>query len=243
MKNFIALFAFIVFCSSLTAQCFEDRHSRALNDGWLSCEESESPNELRGSGHWIQYDFGHVYNLGQSHIWNSSHPDFLTSGISEMYIDYSLDGVTWQEWGIFSLPASNGTGFYEGTEGPDFNGLNARAILITAISNHGGSCFGLSEIRINTEGLISSLDEVELEVSMDVFPNPASDYTTVIASYEDAKELPLHVYNELGSLIFEASISSSQELIINTSDWPAGQYIISSRQGIQFSQKNLTIVR
>ena len=68
-----------------------------------------------------------------------------------MVVDYSLDGTTWtQLGGIFQWQQATGSLGYEGFAGPNFNGVSARYILITALNNwDNGLCSGFSKITIN----------------------------------------------------------------------------------------------
>ncbi len=133
--------------AQLNAQCFPDRHSTNWFDGWISCEPTPNPNPQRGDSHWIMYDLGNLYELGHSHFWNANDPAHLDYGINEVVIDYSLDGISWNELGNYSFSQASGLSTYEGETGPDFTGLSLKYVLITVLSNHGGSCYGFGEAR------------------------------------------------------------------------------------------------
>jgi hypothetical protein len=145
----IFLFLLVIGCiqQSGLAQCYPDRHSTNFFDGWISCEPAMSPNILRGPGHFIMYDFGKVYALGQVRIWNTNDPAHLDWGMKDVVIDYSMDGVHWVEAGQFTFPQASGLSTYEGAEGPNLDDAQARYLLITALSNYGGTCYGFSEIK------------------------------------------------------------------------------------------------
>lgn len=138
---------------SIEAQCFEDRHNTTWFDGWISCAEKVSPNPARPSGHWIMYDFDQVYTLFEMRVWNMNAPDHLDYGLQDVVIDLSDDGETWTEFGEHSFPQAPGSSRYEGDVPVDFDSANARFVLISALSNHGGSCYGLSEVRIRARDL------------------------------------------------------------------------------------------
>ncbi len=165
------------------AQCFLDRHSTDWNDGWVSCTMTPNPNTVRGTSHWIQYDLGQNYILEEMHLWNSNEFGKTDRGIQEYYVDYSLDGLTWTELGLFNLDQASGSGFFEGNIGPDFDDTEARYVLITPISNHGGTCYGLAEIRINVQ---SSVVPVEL-----IYFNAKCNLngSSIILEWETATEL------------------------------------------------------
>ncbi len=144
----------LCFLQSANSQCFLDRHSTDWNDGWESCTMAPNPNDARGTTHWIHYDLGYDYILNEMHLWNSNAFGKTDQGVQEFYVDYSLDGITWDELGVYSLSQATGSGFYEGFQGPDFNGAAARYVLITPISNYGGSCYSLGELRIEVESVV-----------------------------------------------------------------------------------------
>ena len=132
------------------AQCFPDRHNTNAYDGWISCETSPHPVEGLDDGHWLMYDFGKVQDMYTSKIWNLNNPDHLDWNMKEAEIHYSRNGTKWDSLGMVTFSQASGIPIYEGVEGPDFGGIKARYVIITPISNYGGSCVGFSEIRIYT---------------------------------------------------------------------------------------------
>jgi len=128
----------------------EKMDNTAVN-AWESCTPTANPNTGRGTSHWIQYDFGQVYLLNESHIWNYNADGATGKGFKEVVIDYSSDGTTWtQIGGIYEWNQATGLVGYEGFEGPNFNGITARYVLITALNNwDNGLCHGLSKITFS----------------------------------------------------------------------------------------------
>ena len=183
MKRFLifTISCFIILHSGYS-QCYPDRHNTNWFDAWVSCQASQNPNPVRGVGHWIQYDFGQVYLVGESHFWNANVPDFTNRGLNQIVIDYSADGVNWNELGVFNLAESNGSAFYEGISGPDFNGAKARYVLITANSNHGGDCYSLAEIRFNVQNSAVPVELVE-------FKAKCGDQKDMVISWKTAFEI------------------------------------------------------
>jgi len=116
------LFTFLIVLSGTFAfsQCYPDRHNTSIDESWISCQAQINPNPARGEGHWIMYDFRANYRLGQSHFWNLNAVDQTASGIKNAIIDYSLDGIEWQELGAMELQQADASGFYEGEDGPFF---------------------------------------------------------------------------------------------------------------------------
>ena len=134
-----------------TSECgISEKLDNSAADAWESCTPSANPNAGRGVSHWIQYDLGQDYLLNGTHIWNYNVEGATGQGFKEVVIDYSSDGITWtQLGGIFEWSQATGTVGYEGFEGPNFNGVTARYILITALNSwDNGMCSGFSKITI-----------------------------------------------------------------------------------------------
>lgn len=146
----ITLFLFIlIFPFLLYSQCETDHHSTNWQDSWSSCQASMSPYPIRGYSHWIEYDFGQVYTLTKTHVWNYNVTDQTGRGFKSVVIDYSIDGVNWTTQGYHTFPEATGLNNYDGFEGPSFESVQARYVLITAYTNWGADCVGISEIKFN----------------------------------------------------------------------------------------------
>lgn len=141
----IVLALFVV--ASMQAQLNPDRHTTSPSDGWLSCTESMSPDPANGLSHWIMIDILSTEQLTTFKLWNHNDPASLDDGIDRLKVQYSVDKVTWTDAGEYNIPRSDGSAFYEGIDAMNFNGASMRYILLTALSNHGGTCSGLSEVR------------------------------------------------------------------------------------------------
>jgi len=122
-----------------------DNKSRS---SWVSCERTANPNSTRGEGHWIMYDLGDRHELHQSQVWNYNKAGEVGKGMSSVAIDYSLDGSTWSEFGTYNWALAPGTGNYGGFNGPNFQGLYARYILISSL-DAGSSCKGLGKLAFS----------------------------------------------------------------------------------------------
>ena len=150
-KLFRTLIVLITCLAASQAQVYPDRHTTNGFDGWISCDKSTNPNPAHGNSHWILYDFSQNYSLFDMTIWNMNHPDYIDDGLKNVIIEYSTNGSGWTLLDTVTFPKAPGSGFYEGFTGPDLGGVSARYLLLTAINNHGGGCYGLSEIRIYTQ--------------------------------------------------------------------------------------------
>jgi len=142
-------------------QCDIDNHNTSKSTGWKSCETAQNPNAIHGNGHWIMYDFTWEYMLEQMHIWNHNHPESLSEGIKDIIVDVSTDGVNWTQAATMTVPLASGSSSYIGVDGPMLN-TRARYVLITALSNHGGNCMAMSELRIGVADEIDCLNYDEL---------------------------------------------------------------------------------
>jgi len=214
-------------CVQLIGQAYPDRHSTSWTDGWMSCEEAESPNMKRDAGHWIMYDFGDQYSLHGSTIWNFNVPDSTNKGVQDIVIDYSNDGQNWTEVAEYTVPEAPGSAFYQGTDGPDFEGIVARYVLISILNNYGDAdCVGMSELRIDaTIVTTTSAPNSELDLELIAQPNPAVEFTTItVGNYEEALSYSLTDMN--GRLMRQGKING-KELTLNTSTLVSGTYSLT----------------
>jgi len=239
-KILLYLFISTILISEITAQCFPDRHNTTWFDGWISCEEAESPNSERGMSHWIMYDFAHQYELGQVHLWNSNDPKNLNQGVKEMIVDYSLDGTNWTELGTYNIEMANGKTTYEGFDGPDFNGIEGRYLLLTAKKNWGGDCVGFSEIRIQVHG-VNAVEEDQLAdgFGVTVYPNPFT--TSFKAEITTKKHEPvsyrlIDVFGRTLKSGFINQPTASNYLTIQGAGLQSGVYYLIVQQGETLSR-------
>jgi hypothetical protein len=209
------------------SQCYMDQHSTNWNDGWLSCKTSPSPNPIRGNSHWILYNLGFKYALGQSHFWNHNEADGLNNGVKTIVADVSLNGVDWTEWKRFDIPLASGQPVYEGVEGPDFEKIPARYILFTALDNYGGSCAGFSEMKIEVDILSQNLEENNC-LSVSAFPNPFSNQLYVNVSGKCIQNATVYLEDLMGRQVSKThGVTTNQNTItIPTNDLTAGVYFV-----------------
>jgi hypothetical protein len=234
MKQFF-LFFFGLSTYFASAQYHPDRHNTSYDKGWLSCESADSPNQVRGEGHWIMYDLGQLYNMGESTIWNSNIADNTNLGIKNMAVDYSVDGVTWITAGEYEIPEAPASNFYTGSDGPDLSGIEARYILITALSNYGGSCVGFSEIRLNTAGVVSDVVDVdELDGNLTVSPNPISTIGNVTVGQVPFGNYKLLITDLSGKRIKSETViinRDKQDISLDVNQYMAGFYVLTLTDG------------
>ena len=234
MKDLIIIATLLaLFWQTSAAQCYPDRHSTNWYDSWISCEAKESPNPEREDGHWIMFDYGAVYALGAAHIWNVNDPDRLSWGMQDVVIDVSVDGENWVVAGEFTFDIATGQSIYEGFEGPDFENIEARFLLITARTNFGGACFGLGEIQIEAEEVVTDVDDPSSQtcLSAQAFPNPFTDYLVVDLTADCKGEITVFVYDMYGRESYRSVINptgTKTRMTIPADKLPPGPYIVKA---------------
>lgn len=230
MKKIGFSIAFIILSFQSFAQCFEDRHSASWFDHWISCETAESPNEIRGKSHWIEYDFNTLYALEDLKIWNINDPDLINFGAKMVIIDYSEDGINWVEYGDATFPIAPGVNTYEGDDILNFNGLKARKLLLTIEENYGGDCFGFGELRIGVDSTQSGEDDICISAA--IFPNPFGDNLNITLKEKCLENVFVGIENVLGKTVnSEIKIELYEQKIINTADLSPGIYYVCFRSG------------
>jgi hypothetical protein len=227
MRTVLVLLTLLpAFCA---AQCYPDRHNTSWNEAWISCETRENPNAERGTGHWVLYDFGHTYRLGNTKMWNINSPDFLESGFKDFYIDYSQDGKKWKTLGQFNLPMAPGESTYEGVDVTSFGGDTARFVLLSAIDTHGGACAGIAEAKMEVIEIVSKLQSYDEEECFEVsiYPNPHREVFTFSVYNKCGGTIDYALFDHTGKRLSSGRFSNDESLLLkelNTGDLPAGLY-------------------
>lgn len=227
MKTIILTLFVFVLHSTLYGQAYPDRHSTSHTEVWISCQAKESPNPERGNSHWIQYDLGENYELGTSTIWNANTPGQTDRGLSMIAVDYSMDGTTWTELGQYTLKRGPGSAFYEGDEGPDFEKVAARYVLITALSNYGGDCYSLAEVRIAAKPAETTLvNEEQLDITIAASPNPAIDKVHVVLNEMPEGDTRYDFIDIQGKLIYSRKLAQ-KEFTLDVGHLNSGAYTLT----------------
>jgi hypothetical protein len=187
----------------------------------------------------------HIYQLGQMHIWNTNTPDYLNYGIENAVIDVSIDGVNWTEVGQFTFQQADGTSTYEGFEGPNLEGFEGRYLLITGLSNYGGLCYGISEIKVDILGITNTSDEVDENecLAVNVFPNPISSFSIAhINANCSGKDIRYFIQDLTGRTLISGEIQLSNNeafLDLNLHELISGSYILNLEQEGRIIRTNL----
>ena len=209
-----------------TAQCVDDTHSPFADQAWLSCATTESPNSIRGNGHWIQYDLGHLYTLDSLYYWNYNAWSETGFGAREVVLDYSEDGVNWFEADTFLFEKAPGSWQYTGSAGPKLNNITGRYFLFTVLNtwDEFSTCAGLGELKF-VLGKTTSIKNPENTLSFNVTPNPASRYIDITIPENIAVEA-VSLYTATGQKVAE-QISPQQEVVeFDVSGLPDGIYFV-----------------
>lgn len=241
-----------------------DWHTTNLSEAWHSCLPAPNPNGSRNGGHWIYYDFGQVYRLTTTHFWNLNVPERVNSydnqawsltrvkgkpedGLKEVVLDYSFDGKNWTEWGKFELPKAPASPFYDGVAGPDLGGLQTRYLMLTAISNHGGSCYGLSEVRFDVQEAPSSVLTVsDQRLQLGVQPNPMQTESVVTLHGFPSGDAKLRLLNVHGEVLSEQAVviaGEHTELVWSPGSFPSGIYVLQVVHPRSTASAKIEIIR
>jgi hypothetical protein len=245
MKKLI-LCLFILYTHSLFSQCFPDRHSTNWFDGWVSCKEKLNPNPANGAGHWIMYDLKNQYLIDKIKFWNVNDPDHLNWGMKNIRIEYSIDSLVWSSAGEFILDKAEGTNRYEGMNWMDVQIPKARYILITALSNFGGTCFGLAELQFSAEK-IEIVTDVEnktdvTDLQINILPNPFTDIFRAEFKGTKNSNLAIEIIDLFGKTLYTENLNLDNgynTLRIQTKKWPSGAYILSAKQDSKIQRVQL----
>jgi hypothetical protein len=192
------------------------------------------------------YDFGQEFALKKTKVWNSNDPSNLNRGIKNVIVDYSANGNDWLNAGTYTLEQANGKTIYEGFEGPDLTGIRARYVLLTAVDNWGGVCYGLGEIRFEAEDAVTDIAEIDTPsdgcFTVETYPNPFQLKSRIIIQSQCEKEINYKITDILGRTIdagIVGSASGFHTLQIDGSAMAPGNYLVSIMQGPQFAQQHL----
>jgi hypothetical protein len=238
----LASFVMLLGSNIVLSQICEGAHSTSIDDSWLSCVETENPNPDRSEGHWILYDFGDYYELNQSYFWNYNVMGETSRGVANMVVDWSIDGTSWNWWGDINLEEAPGSDSYFGEPGPDFEGLVVRYLLLSVTSNHGGNCYGFSELRLDVNPGVVDIEEISLAAfEFGLHPNPARNHATLqLEAFIDTR---VRLYSLDGKIILSYSpISATSKL--DLTNLASGLYTVEviDNSGARATQR-LTVIQ
>ncbi|MEM7655691.1 MAG: T9SS type A sorting domain-containing protein [Bacteroidota bacterium] len=206
----------------LRAQC---RTEESWAEAWQSCETSPNPHSAYSEGHWLWYDFGHVYPVSSLHIWNLNQPAHLQQGVKRLAIDYSLDGQTWQSWGEVEVPQASGKARDSGSEVADVGMIPARYVLLTVLENWGDPhCVGLHEVMFDLEPI-----PIETEAAFVLYPNPSQERVNIALRESGSGRYQVEMINLTGQQVASQTVERSGNQDPLRMEFPqiqAGMYIV-----------------
>ena len=130
-----------------------DQISNNESDAWLSCQSTPSPyiaDLSTANYHWIHYDLGNEYLLGQTHVWNYNVAGSTNLGFTNVAVHYSIDNEEWFFLGFYTWDDATGDDNYSGFSGPDFGQVSARYVLFTDVIPT-SECRGISKITFDAD--------------------------------------------------------------------------------------------
>ena len=242
---YIILFFSIAFFTKLNSQCFENGHNSNLENLWLSCSESTSPNPSRDRGHWILYEFDEEKRITGFHFWNVNHPDYLSSGSKSIAIDYRDNNGEWKNHDSFTLVQGDGSGYYEGESYQMLEHVTSDKILIFVLDNHGGQCAGLAEVKINVLSATTSTEDIaEDHFDIVISPNPVAEFATVSIDGLEQNEINYKLIDNTGKVIREnltKTLNGKTHFEIDTQNLPSGNYYLKVSDGLKVSSRKLVL--
>jgi len=230
MAKLFLLFFFTLLSLIGTGQCLDDlAHNTSIDGVWLSCQRSMNPLTEFGQSHWIMYEFDEAQSIESMRLWNLNRTDQLTSGAKRMRMDISMDGATWANMGVIELDMSDGSRDYVGLEVDEIGAFNAQFVLFTILENHGGSCFGLSEVQFNLgETTVDTQDEY-LSTRMIVSPNPVDSELRLTITDILTRSISYQLVDMKGRVLAQQKLNttgSAHQIIIDGAALANGQYAL-----------------
>ena len=128
-------------------------HSTEPNDMWLadSTGSSSAAAGTESGPAWVKFEFDHVCDLEEMYVWNGNDGANKTRGMRNVSVEYSPDGSTWTKLGAYEFTQASGSDDDSGFTACDFNGAEAKYVVITANSTNGNwgdaNYYSLSEVR------------------------------------------------------------------------------------------------
>jgi hypothetical protein len=117
-------------------------------------------------------------------------------------------------------------------------------LKITGLSDYGNSLY-IDDVA--TSNFLVSTEDVKLETSLNVYPNPTVDNFTLEFELTEATKLDINLVNGIGQTvrsIDNSNFNSGEHLInVNTTDLAAGTYFITIRNQEGVTTKTITVIK
>jgi hypothetical protein len=125
-----------------------------------------------------------------------------------------------------------------------FDGKSDVIVKVTGTSAFGNDLF-IDDIE--TSNFLVSTEDVKLETSLNVYPNPTVDNFTLEFELAEATKLNINLVNAMGQTvrtIDNSNFNSGKHLInVNTSDLAAGTYFVTIRNQEGVTTKTITVTK
>jgi hypothetical protein len=156
----------------------------------------------------------------------------------EKSCNYIFDGdvCTGSGWTEFSVPTSPKDRRSMGSTGPltfapgTYFDIDVAYIFVRDTNSPNSVCAlqnAADHVRsLYEDGTITSVNHQKLN-RLSIFPNPMSDFTTIKFDNPRQEKFILKIMDVRGVLIKQTEATTSDELILNKADLPAGTYLIS----------------
>lgn len=229
-----AIFTILLLCllytNNGTAQCIDlEQHNTGLYSSWMSCDPKVNPFFDHGeASHWIIYQFPELVNINSITLWNLNHPDHLSSGVREIELVGSPNGVEWKVMDTLIFDQAIGHFSYMGQEILDLTNYEARFLMINILSNHGGSCYGFSEIKFTLGKLTTSTKNVQ-EIKLLITPNPMTQHSNVTIEGLTSARLDYRVVDMGGRVLLsrrESVVGPEHSFDLSTVSLASGYYVL-----------------
>jgi hypothetical protein len=84
------------------------------------------------------------------------------------------------------------------------------------------------------------IEELDLESTISVYPNPASDFVNVVSTEAITR---ITVINYVGQIVYEKKVSDETSILLNTASYETGVYMIKVETDDMITVKRVTITR
>lgn len=175
----------------------------------------------------MDFDLGGSFLVDGLAFWNQNGPGPGMTGIQEVIVSSSDDGVTYTP-----IPGSPGTfaqvvGPTSPVENFSFTAVIASFIRFDVISNYGdpGNLVAFAEVAFSGTVVLNVSDAIFSD-AISLYPNPATDVIRIQNS-SNIELQGVHVYDMNGRMVKEIQvIDNSREQTINVSALSSGVYMV-----------------
>jgi hypothetical protein len=175
----------------------------------------------------IDFDLGGSFLLDGLAFWNANAPGPGQTGIQEVLVSSSEDGVTYTPIAGSPITFTQVMTPTSPAEQFSFTEITASFIRFDVISNYGdpGNLVAFAEVAFSGVAILGVNNNV-LEQTLSVYPNPATDFVT-ISNSADVSINSIEIYDMNGRLVNQLKVGSTSDQTINVSELSTGMYLIN----------------